>query len=406
MTTQAVTAERLPPAYVWWASAAAASTLGSSAFGFAMTWYSAGISAGFTGVIGVLMTLPTAALLLLGGVAADRFGIRRMLVAGDALMLVLSAFAVLSASLAGVHPWLLVVVAIVTGIEGAFYLPATGVVPRLFATEDALPRATALNSTLSQLARIAGPPCGALAVSAVAFTGTAVVDGVTFAAILMVLLCIRPPYAPAASTSATPGSMLQPLGTVWRTPALRSVLVTTGVAAAGVLPTMIYGPSLLSRQSGWGPGASGLIEAGWLVGGIIVTATIARCGTARRIDRAVAVGLLLITLGLTGFAVCPSAATGFVSTVVVGIGVSVCTGHLWPAYLQATPLYQLGRYQALLVFAQMTTLLVATIAFTAIADELGARWAIALCAALLLVTLVWWAAGSGWSPADRARKSA
>lgn len=70
----ATTAERqrLPAAYVVWSGAAATSTLGSSAFGFAMTWYATGVSAGLTGLVGVLTTLPTAALLLLGGAVADR----------------------------------------------------------------------------------------------------------------------------------------------------------------------------------------------------------------------------------------------------------------------------------------------------------------------------------------------
>ncbi|MFC6707014.1 MFS transporter [Flexivirga alba] len=264
VSATAVDAGRLPAAYIWWTVAAATSTLGSSAFGFAMTWYATGVSAGLTGLIGVLITLPTAALLLIGGAVADRVGVRRMLVAGDAVMLLLSLFVVLAATAFGVHAWLLIVVAVVSGVESAFYLPATGVVPRLFATGDALPRATAVNSTLTQLARIAGPPCGALAVAAIAFSGAAAVDGLTFALILLVLLRIRPSHAPPSDSVAGGLSILRSLTTVRCAPQLRAVLVTTGAIAGAVLPAVIYGPSLLARESGWGPGASGSSRSvGW-----------------------------------------------------------------------------------------------------------------------------------------------
>lgn len=183
----------LPASYIWWATAAATSTLGTSAFDFAMTWYATGVSAGLTGLIGVLITLPTAALLLIGGAVADRFGVRRTMIAGDAAMLALSAFVIVAGAATGVHPWLLIVVAVVSGVEGAFYLPASGVLPRLFATGEDLPRATAFNGTLGALARIAGPPCGALLVAVIAFAGAAAIDGATFVVILLVLWWIRPP---------------------------------------------------------------------------------------------------------------------------------------------------------------------------------------------------------------------
>ncbi|MFC6707013.1 hypothetical protein [Flexivirga alba] len=125
-----------------------------------------------------------------------------------------------------------------------------------------------------------------------------------------------------------------------------------------------------------------------------MTAVIARRGAARRIGLAVGVGLLMVTAGLFCMALSPLPGVAFGCTVVLGVGVSVCTGHLWPAYLQATPMDQLGRYQSLLVFAQMAALLIATVLFTAIAGRLGARWSLALCAACTLVTLIWWITSS------------
>ncbi|HWC22401.1 MAG TPA: MFS transporter [Flexivirga sp.] len=380
----------VPAPFIWWSAASAISLAGSTAFGFAVTWYATGISAGLTGLVGVLITLPTTALLLVGGAVADRVGVRRILLAGDTVMLLLSLLVVVVTHAVSVQPWLLVLVAVVTGVEEAFYLPASGVVPRLFAIGDALPRATALNSTLTQLARIAGPPCGAIAVAAIAFSGVAAVDGATFVLVLVVLLRIRPPYAP--QTGATPGGLeiLRPFTTVWRTAQLRGVLVTTAVLASGVLPAVIYGPSLMARESRWGPGASGLIEVGWLVGGIGVTIVVARRGASDRARVAVGVGLSMVAAGLSGMAMAPTPAVAFAAAVVLGVGVSVCTAHLFPAYLAASPMDQLSRYQSLLVFVQMAALLVATVVFTSVAETLGTRWSLGCCAAVMCVALAWW----------------
>lgn len=393
IATTPVAARAVPAAFVWWAIASAISLAGSTAFGFAITWYATGVSAGLTGLVGVLITLPTTALLLIGGAVADRVGVRRMLIAGDTAMLMLSIAVLVVANTMGVHAWLLLVVAIATGVEEAFYLPASGVIPRLFATGDALPRATALNSTLSQLARIAGPPCGAIAVAAIAFGGVAAVDGATFALVLLVLLRIRPPYTPPPEARSAGLDILRPFAAVWRTAQLRTVLVTTGVIASAVLPAVIYGPSLVARESGWGPGASGLVEVGWLIGGIGVTVVVARYGASHRQRMAVGVGLSMVTTGLLGMALGPTPAIAFAAAVFMGVGVAACTAHLFPAYLAASPMDQLGRYQSLLVFVQMAALLIATVVFTAVAGAVSARWSLMLCATVMGLTLVWWTRG-------------
>lgn len=386
-----VDARGLPVPYLWWTGAAGVSTVGSAAFGFAMTWYATGISAGLTGLLGVLITLPRALLLLLGGAAADRFGVRPMLVVGDAVMLVLSLLTAVGASLLGVREWLLVVVALTSGVVDAFYLPAERVLPRLFVSADTLPRATALNSTIAQLALLAGPPCGAVAVVAIGFAGIAAADAGTFAVILAVLLLVRPPLVSPSVGTFRVRDLVRPIRDAWSASDMRAVLVLTGLVAAFVLPAVVYGPSLMARESGWGPGSSGLIELGWLVGGIGVTAVIARRGASHRVRAAVAIGLALIAIGLAGMTSSPVPAGSFAGAVVLGVGVSVCTGHLWPAYLAGTPDDQLGRYQALLVLAQMVTLVISTVLFTTVAGLLGARWSLACCGVGMLATLAWWA---------------
>lgn len=66
----------LPGLLWWWLAVAAVSQLGGGVLRLALSWTATGISAGFAGMISGLTLLPSAVLLLVGGVLGDRWGQR------------------------------------------------------------------------------------------------------------------------------------------------------------------------------------------------------------------------------------------------------------------------------------------------------------------------------------------
>jgi MFS family permease len=114
------------------------------------------------GMVGLAQFLPAFLLTLPGGLAADRFDRRTLLLASFALDILVGA-ALLALSL---HPspravWIFAIIAFI-GVGRAFMAPANGSLLPLLVGPEAFPRAVAWNSTVFQVATIAGPALGGI----------------------------------------------------------------------------------------------------------------------------------------------------------------------------------------------------------------------------------------------------
>ncbi len=114
------------------------------------------------GMVGLAQFLPAFLLTLPGGLAADRFDRRTLLLASVALEILVGA-ALLALSL---HPspsamWIFAVIAFI-GVGRAFMAPANSALLPLLVEPEVFPRAVAWNSTVFQIATIVGPALGGI----------------------------------------------------------------------------------------------------------------------------------------------------------------------------------------------------------------------------------------------------
>ncbi|MFJ9774286.1 MFS transporter [Kitasatospora sp. NPDC101157] len=197
----------LPRSYLFWLAGTRASLIGDAALSFALGWAASAHGGPTAALVLTAITLPRTVLLLLGGAVSDRFGARRVMITGDAVMLA-AVLALAAAGRAwGTPPWMLLGFAAVVGTVDAFYLPATGSMPRRLVGKEHLPRAMALRQAGGQVASLLGAPLGAVSVAVAGLSGTALVDAGTFAAVLAVMVWLRPaaeaqPSPPAESLLA------------------------------------------------------------------------------------------------------------------------------------------------------------------------------------------------------------
>ncbi|MDV9175986.1 MFS transporter, partial [Streptomyces sp. W16] len=118
------------PNVLRWLGAYASSMAGDGVYYIALSW--AAVQAGSPAQAGLVMSvsaLPRAVLMLGGGVIADRFGPRRVVIGSDAVRCaaVLAVAALLF--LTGPGLWPLAVLALVFGIVDAVFVPAVGALP-------------------------------------------------------------------------------------------------------------------------------------------------------------------------------------------------------------------------------------------------------------------------------------
>lgn len=120
----------LPRRYLAWLGGVTVSRLGDAVLAFALGWAAAGLGGTTAALVLTLGGLPRLVLLVVGGAVADRVGARRILIAGEAALLILTAVLALALAWFGTPTWLLLAAALALGTVTAFCLPATGSMPR------------------------------------------------------------------------------------------------------------------------------------------------------------------------------------------------------------------------------------------------------------------------------------
>jgi MFS family permease len=174
----------LPGPFKLWLGGALASQLGDATLYFALGWAASAHGGLAAGWVLSAISLPRTVLLLLGGAVGDRIGARRVMLIGDAVMLVVSGVLAVPAGSIGTPLVLLLVAALIIGANDAFYLPSAGSMPRRLVPGDQLARAAALRQSGSQLITMIGAPIGGVLVAFAGLPVASWVDAATFAFVL------------------------------------------------------------------------------------------------------------------------------------------------------------------------------------------------------------------------------
>lgn len=265
-------------------------------------------SALWAGVTTAARVVPAVALGPLGGVVADRFDRRLVMIASDlirvALMLVL-------ALVAAAHlPVLLApVIAAAATAAGTPYLPcASATTPRLVPDAD-LPGANAARSAVTGLGIIAGPALGGVLLLLGSPGLAFLINGLTFGLSAATVLAIPAGdcFAPgAAGRAARPSGLLSDIAA--GAAVLRRSPVALRLVGADVMCSMVYGMQtvlllLVARRSGLGLHGYGYLFAAIGVGALAGTALASRAlrhSSQRKMlaDMLAAVGLPMLLLAV------------------------------------------------------------------------------------------------------------
>lgn len=269
-------------------------------------------------VLGVGL-LPRIVFTLIGGVAADRVGHRRVLISCNATRAVVVA-ALAAATTAGlVQVWHLYLAGLLLGSVTSFYTPAIfSAVPRECAPAD-LRAGNALMRGTAEAAGVIGPATGG---ALVAWAGTGPAMWVTaslYAAAFTLMAILLRPGSPADAASDAPGPLTSPaphgpqsllddllagFAAVRSDPFLLRVLVLIAVAALALSGPITVGIPWLAREEfGVTAAAFGLLLAMWTAGsllGVLVAGSAAKTPPWRTLVAILTVVLTasLVTLGL------------------------------------------------------------------------------------------------------------
>src|SRR6476659_3384216 len=144
------------------------------------------------GILSLFRRGPLTGFGLIAGVIAERLDNRRTVIVTQAVQMVLSAALAIDALSGNATPLHVYVIAALTGTALVLDAPARQSLTFRMVGRDELPNAIALNSSLFNIARIAGPALGGVVIAAVGVGWCFVANSVSFLAVLTSLLLMRP----------------------------------------------------------------------------------------------------------------------------------------------------------------------------------------------------------------------
>ncbi|HZM56620.1 MAG TPA: MFS transporter, partial [Acidimicrobiales bacterium] len=185
------------------------------------------------GIVVGLQFLPMLLLGPFGGLVADRVSKRRLLFmtqsAGGVLALVLGILVVTHT----VVLWQVYLMALLLGVVNLFDNPARQTFMLEMVGRDQLPNAVSLNSVVMNASRVVGPAIGGVIITVFGLGVCFFVNAASYVAVIIGLAMMRTAdLHPTAAVERAKGQVRDGFRYVWRTPALRNVLLS--VALIGI----------------------------------------------------------------------------------------------------------------------------------------------------------------------------
>ncbi|MFI1409856.1 MFS transporter [Streptomyces sp. NPDC020707] len=338
-------------------------------------------------VLGLVTAAPIFTMVLfsqVGGLTADRFPPRRVLLCTHSLLALLALLLGLLSYSGSLEVWHLVVSALCVGSINAIGLPTEQVFISEVAGDSLLRRAVTLNNVILNLSLVVGSSLAGPLIGTVGLGGVVLLNGLSYLTMFTALLLVRPAQLHVRPRRAGARPRVRSAwGYVWHSPSLTLLLLVIGTV--GLFGTSL--PSLLllltARELTGQARAYGIllavISVGSLIGGWLTWRTNVRLGT-------VLMSSLLLGILELATAAMPSLLTlGLVLLPVGAVSLALRAGLLSLAQLQTLPEFR-GRVMAIFQLVYRAGWFLGTLAATWVAQMWGPRTAIALGGAA--VTLV------------------
>jgi MFS family permease len=352
---------------------------------FAQSWlvYELSHSATIVGVVVALQAVPMLLVGPYGGVVADRFDKRRIMILLQTVMAILALVLGLLTVTSLVALWHVYVLALVLGICETFENPARQAFVFEMVGPKQLSNAVGLNSVLNNIARAAGPALGAVLVATVGLGLCFLFNAASFAAVIYSLFVIDPSQLqPAVLVPRKRGQLREGLSYVRSSPPLWVPLAMMALVGTFAWEFQTTLPPLAAEVLHGGATAYGAMTAAQGIGAIfggLAVATFQRFGRRVLVSRALGFGAAMTLLSLS-----PNLASAVVLMAVVGFfATSLSVTANTTIQLEADP-HMRGRVMSLWGVAMQGSTPVGGPLVGYLASAAGARIAVAVGAASCL----------------------
>jgi len=347
----------------------AISNLGDQFYLVALPWLILSLTNSGVALGTIMMTgaIPTAVLMLAGGVLSDRFSARKILISTASVRMICVALLGVLVAMHAVALWQIYVLAFTFGVADAFASPASQTLLPSIVASDQLPAANSVTQSTQQLTSIVGPAPAGLVVKALGSASAFFIDAISFLFVIAALF--RLPDPPRSSTPKT--GMLRAIGEGLRyinsDVAMRSLLLVAAALNFCLAGPISIGLMWIAKHQFGSPIAFSVfvaaVAAGGLAGAIAAGAFKPRQRGVLMLTVAVAIALGTAVLGVV-------TALWVVGAVLFAMGASAgfLNVHIVAWFQQRVDRSMLGRAMSVIMFAavglQPISLAIAGVAVT------------------------------------------
>jgi predicted MFS family arabinose efflux permease len=282
---------------------ACTSSIGTLMQTFAQAWLVLQLSGSsfLLGLDSFLGSIPIVLFSLVGGVFADRTERQKILLGSQYIQMTCAFLLAILFATGVVRIWHILALSFVAGTAQSFGGPAyQALIPSLVKPED-LPNAIALNSIQFNVARVLGPTFGGVALLLGA-SWCFSLNGISFVAVIISLLIIRPHFVPMKSRESVLYSMKEGFRFIRKQGTMEALIVLAFLMTLLAFPLVVFLPVFARDVFHGGPDLYTVFLVCSGIGSICGALVVAGMGKYKHQGRAAL--LLLMALGalITSFA--------------------------------------------------------------------------------------------------------
>ena len=353
--------------------------------GAAWLMTSIGAPAELIALIQASTTLPIMLFSLMAGAIADNFDRRKLMLASQIFLLIVSVALTFCTYFGLVTPWILLTFTFLVGCGTAFNGPAWQSLVGEMVPRSDLPAAIALNSMGFNIARSAGPALGGVIVAVVGAFAAFAVNAISYVGLIGVLARWQPVQTPRVLPPESLGTaMAAGLRYVAMSPNLGVVLLRGAIFGLAAIAIQALMPLIARDLIRGGPLTFGVLLGAFgagAVGGAFLSTRLRRSLSLEGLVRA----------AFIGFALC-AAVAGLSTHVLLSIAAMLIGGASWVLALSSfnatvqlsSPRWVVGRALALYQMATFGGMALGSWIWGAAAERFGTAEALLISAIVLV----------------------
>jgi MFS family permease len=270
----------------------------------AMSWlvYQVTGSKLLLGVVAAVGSAPMMVFSLWGGAIADRYPKRRIIICTQVAQMLPAFFLAGVAWFGLATPWLIVLVATVTGIGMAFDMPARQAFTVEMTSREDLLNAISLNSSIFNAARVIGPSLAGLVIGSLGTPICFLVNGLSFIAVIIGLCMMRlPDFVPPVHKDGNQPSAWSGLAYVWGHRRVRTILALLGMVGIFGWSYAVLLPAFARDVFGRGADGYGMLMSASGIGALVGALTVATAGHVFSPRKMALTGVWIFSAALLAF---------------------------------------------------------------------------------------------------------